>query len=62
VTLVLGIAMVVGSAGSPLIRSLGLLAGLPTFFFFLIASVVVWRISGAALVDANQPVDDSSDL
>lgn len=61
VAVALGIAMVVGSAGSPLIRSLALLAGLPTYFFFLIASVVVWRISGGALVDANQPAHDSSD-
>ncbi len=61
VAVVLGIAMVVGSAGSPLIRSLALLAGLPTYLFFLIASVVVWRTSGSAPVDANQPALVSSD-
>jgi hypothetical protein len=54
VALVLGVAMVVGSAGSPLIRSLALLAGLPTYLFFLIASFVVWRFGGGSLVHANK--------
>jgi hypothetical protein len=54
VALVLGGAMVLGSAGSPLVRSLALLAGIPTYLFFLIASFVVWGFGGGAPVDANQ--------
>jgi hypothetical protein len=42
---VLGVGMVVGSAGSPLIRSLALLAGLSTYLFFLIGSFAVWKSS-----------------
>jgi hypothetical protein len=51
---VLGVAMVVGSAGSPLIRSLALLAGLPTYLFFLIASFVVWRFGDGERVHKKQ--------
>lgn len=43
VATVLGFGMIVGSAGSPLIRSLALLAGLSTYLFFLIGSFIVWR-------------------
>jgi uncharacterized protein DUF4386 len=54
VAVALGVAMVVGSAGSPLIRPLALLAGIPTYLFFLIASFVVWRFGGDAPAPANQ--------
>lgn len=54
VATVLGLGMVIGSAGSPLIRSLALLAGLSTYLFFLIGSFVVWKFGGDVLARSNQ--------
>jgi hypothetical protein len=38
---VLGVGMVAGSVGSPLVRGLALLAGLSSYLFFLITGVVL---------------------
>lgn len=40
---VLGVAMVIGSAGSPLVRGLALVAGLSTYLFFALTSIVLLR-------------------
>ena len=40
---VLGFGMIAGSAGSPLIRPLALLAGVSAYLFFLIGAFVVWK-------------------
>jgi hypothetical protein len=53
VAAVLGVAMVVGGVGSPLIRSLALLAGVSTYLFFLVGSFVVWKFGGDVLVHAH---------
>jgi hypothetical protein len=40
---VLGICMIVGSAGSPIVRPLALLANLAMWLYFLTGSIAVWR-------------------
>jgi hypothetical protein len=44
---VLGIAMIVGGAGAPMLHSLGFLGGVCFPVFFLIAPILVWRRAGA---------------
>jgi hypothetical protein len=40
---VLGFCMIVGSAGSPIVRPLALLANIPMWLYFLIGAIAVWR-------------------
>lgn len=43
---VLGIGMLLGSAGSPLVRPLAFIAGMSMLLFFLVGSFAVWRRAG----------------
>ncbi len=53
VAAVLGLAIIVGAAGSPLVRPLALLAGVSTDPFFLTTCFVLWR--GATGKKAVEP-------